>query len=129
MYDPVHSEQVTTPLSGMQGKIADKYTIIPQYQGNYTIKGLTFSYFDLSTKTYKTITSNDIVIKVLDGPTSSDSSVAATPGAVTNKQAVKSTNQFRFIALKTQLHSTHKEDFFGSGLFYTLLFLPFLFFL
>lgn len=127
MYDPVHSEQVTTPLSGMQGKIADKYTIIPQYQGNYTIKGLTFSYFDLSTKTYKTITSNDIVIKVLDGPTSSDSSVAATPGAVTNKQAVKSTNQFRFIALKTQLHSTHKEDFFGSGLFYTLLFLPFLF--
>lgn len=127
MYDPVHSEQVTTPLSGMQGKIADKYTIIPQYQGNYTIKGLTFSYFDLSTKTYKTITSNDIVIKVLDGPTSSDSSVAATPGATTNKQAVKSTNQFRFIALKTQLHSTHKEDFFGSGLFYTFLFLPFLF--
>lgn len=127
MYDPVHSEQVTTPLSGMQGKIADKYTIIPQYQGNYTIKGLTFSYFDLSTKTYKTITSNDIVIKVLDGPTSSDPSVATTPGATTNKQAVKSTNQFRFIALTTQLQAMHKEHFFGSGLFYTLLFLPFLF--
>lgn len=127
MYDPVHNEQVSTPLSGMQGKISDKYTIIPQYQGNYTIKGLSFSYFDLATKSYKTITSKDIVIKVLDGPTSSDPAVAATPGSGTTKQAVKSTNQFGFIALKTQLKPIHKDDFFGSGLFYTLLFLPFLF--
>lgn len=127
MYDPVHNEQVSTPLTGMQGKISDKYTIIPQFQGNYTIKGLSFSYFDLSTKSYKTITSKDIVIKVLDGPTSSDSAVASSSQAGVAKQAVKSTNQFRFIALATNLKAIHKEDFFGSGLFYTLVLLPFLF--
>lgn len=126
MYDPVHKEQVSTPLSGMQGKISDKYTIIPQYQGNYTIKGLTFSYFDLSSKTYKTVTSKDIIIKVLDGPTSSDTAVAKDDSGVA-KQAVKSTDQFRFIALKTNLKSSRKEDFFGSALFYTLVFLPFIF--
>lgn len=126
MYDPVHKEQVSTPLSGMQGKISDKYTIIPQYQGNYTIKGLSFSYFDLSTKSYKTITSKDIVIKVLDGPTSATATASSgDPGVA--KQAVKSTDQFRFIALKTNLKSTAKDDFFGSGLFYTLLFLPLFF--
>lgn len=126
MYDPVHKEQVSTPLSGMQGKISDKYTIIPQYQGNYTIKGLSFSYFDLSTKSYKTVTSKDIVIKVLDGPTSATATASSEDSGVA-KQAVKSTDQFRFIALKTNLKSTAKDDFFGSGLFYTLLFLPLLF--
>lgn len=126
MYDPVHKEQVSTPLSGMQGKISDKYTIIPQYQGNYTIKGLSFSYFDLSTKSYKTITSKDIMIKVLDGPTSATATASSGDSGVA-KQAVKSTDQFRFIALKTNLKSTAKDDFFGSGLFYTLLFLPLLF--
>ncbi len=126
MYDPVHKEQVSTPLSGMQGKISDKYTIIPQYQGNYTIKGLSFSYFDLSTKSYKTVTSKDIVIKVLDGPTSATATASSEDSGVA-KQAVKSTDQFKFIALKTNLKSTSKDDFFGSGLFYTLLFLPLLF--
>jgi hypothetical protein len=28
-------EQVNTPLSGMAGKIADSYTIVPQYKGSY----------------------------------------------------------------------------------------------
>ncbi len=53
MYDPVHSENVTTPLSGMQGKIADKYTLIPQYKGNYPVKAMSFSYFDPSVGRYE----------------------------------------------------------------------------
>ena len=42
MYDPVHKENVTTPLSGMAGSISDMYTIIPQFKGNYPIQPLTF---------------------------------------------------------------------------------------
>ncbi|HQK40447.1 MAG TPA: BatD family protein, partial [Flavobacterium alvei] len=57
MYDPVHDEKINTTLSGMSGKIADKYTIIPQFKGKYPIKPLQFSYFDLGSGTYKTITS------------------------------------------------------------------------
>jgi hypothetical protein len=47
--EAVHSEQVNTPLSGMAGKIADSYTIVPQYKG-YPIKPIKFTYFDLDTK-------------------------------------------------------------------------------
>jgi hypothetical protein len=50
MYEAVHSEQVNTPLSGMAGKIADSYTIVPQYKGSYPIKPIKFTYFDLDTK-------------------------------------------------------------------------------
>ena len=47
MYDPVHSEQVQTPLSGMNGSISDNYTLIPQFKSKYPIKPIQFSYFDL----------------------------------------------------------------------------------
>lgn len=127
MYDPVHTETVNTPLSGMTGNIADKYTIIPQYKGNYPIKPMSFSYFDLGSGTYKTITSPEIMIKVLDGPESETPAVASsdsTTGA--NKRTISASAQFQFIKLKTNLVSTKKDDFFGSNLFYGLLFAPLL---
>jgi hypothetical protein len=124
MYDPVHNEQVSTPLSGMTGKISDKYAIIPQYKGKYPIKPMIFTYFDLGSQSYKTITSPEIMINVLEGPMAADNVVAATPGDT--KKAILSSAQFKFIKLKTELTSMKHKDFYGSTLFYTLLFLPFL---
>lgn len=125
MYDAVHDEKVNTSLSGMSGKISDSYTIIPQYKGNYPIKPLQFSYFDLGSRTYKTLSSSNIIINVLDGPTvSNDIATSSTPGIV--KNSISYSEQFKFIKLKSNLKAIHKEAFFGSNLFYTLLFLPFL---
>ena len=124
MYDPEHTENVTTPLSGMTGSITDKYTIIPQYKGNYKIKPLTFSYFDLATKRYKTISSGEIVINVLDGP-----GIAASPNVAQSevaKNKIETAKSFAYIKQKTTLKSAEKDDFLGSGLFYSLLILPFL---
>ena len=119
MYDPVHDEKVTTSLAGMSGKISDKYTIIPQYKGKYAIKPMEFSYFDLNSGSYKTITSKEIMIDVLDGP----SPEATTSN--TSKNVIAKTEQFKYIKLKTTLVSTAKNDFYGSDLFYGLLLLPF----
>ena len=124
MYDPVHSEQVSTPLSGMSGKISDKYAIITQYKGKYPIKPMTFTYFDLGSQSYKTVTSPEIMINVLEGPNAGDNSVAATSD--TKKAAVLSSAQFKFIKLKTDLISMKQNDFYGSTLFYLLTLLPFL---
>lgn len=122
MYDPVHKENVTTPLSGMSGKISDTYTIVPSYKGDYPIKPMSFSYFDLKTGRYRTITSDEITIKVLDGPTASSPAVAQAPG----KQEVLRSDQFQFIKLKTTLQPRNKARFLGSGTFYALLIAPFL---
>lgn len=124
IYDPVHSDKVNTSLSGMSGKITDSYSIIPQFKGNYPIKPMQFSYFDLGSGTYKTITSPEIMINVLDGPTANNQVTTVTPGV--SKNIISSSEQFKFIKLKTNLLSTEKEDFFGSKTFYGLLFLPFL---
>ena len=124
MYDPVHDENVTTPLTGMTGRISDKYTIIPQYKGNYQIKPMSFTYFDLGSNSYKTITSEPITINVLDGP-SAASSEKANPNDVV-KTKFEAAKSFAYIKQKTSLQPMKKDDFLGSGLFYSLVFLPFL---
>lgn len=124
MYDAVHSEQVNTPLSGMAGKISDSYTIVPQYRGNYPIKPLKFTYFDLDSKTYKTLSSPEIMINILDGPLPTDATVAS--GADANKNATDKVEEFKFIKLKSNFLTINKKDFFGSTLFYGLFFFPFL---
>nr|WP_294927638.1 BatD family protein [uncultured Flavobacterium sp.] len=120
MYDPVHDEKVSTSLAGMSGKISDKYTIIPQYKGKYAIKPMEFSYFDLNSGSYKTITSPEIMIDVLDGPMQAEA-VASN----TSKNVISKSDQFKYIKPKTVLVSTAKDDFYGSDLYYSLLLLPF----
>ncbi|MBP6758823.1 MAG: protein BatD [Flavobacterium sp.] len=124
MYDPVHDEKVNTTLAGMSGKISDNYTIIPQFKGNYPIKPMQFSYFDLGSGKYKTISSPEIMINVLDGPSANDQVATTTPGVA--KNTISSSEQFKFIKLKSTLVSMKEDDFLGSNLFYGLLFLPFL---
>lgn len=124
LYDPVHNEKIQTPLSGMNGQISDLYTIIPQFKGNYPIKPMSFSYFDLGSGTYKTITSPEIMIHVLDGPSAAENAVVTNSGV--SKMRVSAGEQFHFIKLKTNLSDIKEDDFFGSTLFDTLMILPFL---
>ncbi|MES2486270.1 MAG: BatD family protein [Bacteroidota bacterium] len=121
MYDPEHKENVKTPLTGMTGSISDVYTIVPSAKGKYPVKPLSFSWFDLTTGTYKTITSDEIMINVLKVDANAGDNVP-----VSQKQKLDPGEQFRFIALSTNLQSQQKDDFFGSGLFYALLALPLL---
>lgn len=119
LFDPEHTENVATPISGMTGSIADKYTIIPNEKGTFVIKPIAFSYFDLTSNSYKTITSNQIVLNVAQGK---NNAVASNSNKV--EDSVK--KSFAFIKQKTTLENIKPDDFLGSGLFYGLLFLPFM---
>lgn len=121
MYDPVHDEKVTTSLAGMSGKISDKYTIIPQYKGKYAIKPMEFSYFDLNSGSYKTITSPEIMIDVLDGPMQAEAAASNS-----SKNVIAKSEQFKYIKSRTSLIPIAKDDFYGSDLYYGLLLLPFI---
>ncbi|NRS88712.1 hypothetical protein HNQ02_001630 [Flavobacterium sp. 7E] len=123
MYDPVHDENVNTSLAGMSGKMSDSYTIVPQYKGNYPVKPIRFSYFDLGSGTYKTIVSPEIMINVLNGPTDTRAADSLSANAGKNDVNIE---QFKYIKLKTELKPTNSDDFFGSKLYLLLLLLPFL---
>jgi len=127
MYDPLSKKKINVSLSGMQGNISDKYTIIPQYQGKYSIKSIHFSYFDLTTETYKTLSSQEIIIDMIDGPISEESEQNTTNQInLSTQNEISTADSFRFIALKTNLQPIQKPDFLFSKPFYFWLSLPLL---
>lgn len=123
VYEPEHSENVTTTMAGMQGYIQDSYTIVPQYKGNYPIQPISFSFFDPKTEKYRTITSQEINIDVENGPLTAQKSSA---GQDHKKQVVLSNENFKYIKLEAHLKSISQEPFFKSTLFWTLLGSPIL---
>ena len=127
VYEPEHSENVRTNLSGMQGKISDTYTIVPQYKGKYPMPELSFSYFDIKTKSYKRLTSDEIILDVVNGPSSVPTNTESNQALNSNKQSVNtSSSAFSFIKTNSNWLPIGKEPFFKSTLFWCLLLIPFL---
>ncbi len=127
VYEPEHVENVRTNLKGMQGSISDSYTVVPQYKGKYPIPSISFSYFDLKTETYKRLSSDEIIIDVLDGPSNNSNSDTSEANSNNAKQRVVLNNdQFAFIKTKTNLTSKKASHFFKTQQFWMLLLLPFL---
>jgi hypothetical protein len=119
VFEPKHNEEVNTPLSGMVGKISDTYTIVPQAKGKYPIKPLMFSYFDLKSNSYKTITTEEFIIDVIDGP-----GLATVASNDIEKQDITKSETFQFINRKTSFEPVNKSTPFGSKMYYSLLLLP-----
>lgn len=127
VYEPEHNENVRTNLSGMQGSISDSYTVVPQYKGKYPIPSISFSYFDLKTESYKRLSSDEIVINVLSGPTNNATTENNVPSGHVGKQAVVLNNdQFAFIKTQTDFHPIDNSYFFKTKWFWGLLLMPFL---
>lgn len=121
MYSPERIENVTTTLNGKQGSIIDSYTIVPTRKGQYPIKPLNFSYFDPQSETYKSLSSQEIVIDVEEGPATGGSAVAGN----TRQSVNLPSEQFRFIKTNTNLKPLDQQAFFRSWTFWGSLFLPF----
>jgi hypothetical protein len=120
MYEPERKENVRTGISGMTGDISESYTVIPQFKGNYPIRPISFSYFDPKTERYTTISSKEIVLKVENGPVTSESnSVNETNNS--KKEVTLSKEQFKYIKLNANLEPISNEPFFKSALFWSLL--------
>ncbi|APY08278.1 BatD protein [Winogradskyella sp. J14-2] len=126
VYEPEHNENVRTGLGGMQGSISDTYTIVPQYRGKYPIPPISFSYFDLKSETYKRITSDEIIIDVVNGPIASVENSKNTVASNTKQTVKPSANTFAFIKTTSNWESMTKKSFFKSTSFWCLLLLPFL---
>ena len=124
VYEPEHSESVSTTIGGMQGSITESYTIVPQFKGTYPVNPISFSFFDPKSEKYRTITSKEFTIEVENGPISS--ATAATGSTDPQKQVVLSKDNFKYIKLDANLNPISQEAFFKSALFWSLLGGPFL---
>ena len=120
VYEPVRNENIRTVRTGMTGSITETYTVVPQFKGNYPIRPLSFSYFDPKTETYKSISSNEIIINVENGPVTAQQ-VVSTDDVNGEQLDVPSKEQFRYIKLDSDLEPIVQVSFFESTLFWSLL--------
>jgi hypothetical protein len=123
VYEPTRNDNIKTQTSGMTGTVSENYTVVPQFKGNYPLRPITFSYFDPKTETYKTLSSQEIVIEVENGPVTA----VKEPNTNNSKQPVAlESDQFKYIKLEANLEPIKKENFFKSKLFWGIMGAPFI---
>ncbi|HRH63812.1 MAG TPA: BatD family protein [Bacteroidia bacterium] len=120
-YDAKINDKISTTTSGVSGSRTFDYLLIPRHSGKYQLPPISFSYFDISKKSYVTLNSPDFTLDVEKG-TANETEAGTT--VITAKEDVKILgNDIRYIKTKTNLQKTG-NDFFGSTKFYMLLLLP-----
>lgn len=64
-FDPEIDNHLSYKRDGISGNIVYNYVLIPTFYGNYTIPSYSFTYFDLISESYKTLSTGDLNIEVL----------------------------------------------------------------
>jgi hypothetical protein len=125
VYEPVRDNKIAVNIKGMNGFINDTYTVIPQYKGSYPIRPISFSYFDPPSKSYKTVSSDEIIIQVENGPIPNQPNKVKDDAS--NENSISLVNdQFKYIKTSTKLISINRPVFFKTSLFWYLTGIPFL---
>ena len=116
VYDLKVTNNFNITKNGLSGTFDVEYLAIPRHAGTFTIPAIEFTYFDLKTKTYKTLKSDSYTLKVAKGEGNADQVVAN----FTSKESVKVLGlDIRFIKLgDTSLKQ--KGNFFYGTMAYCL---------
>ena len=119
--DPEVANNTKVSQSGVTGTKTIKYNAIPRYAGDFTIPKAEFSYFDVKSGTYKTLTTDEYQLHVVQGPAGSGSNTPAVVNA-TNKEDIRFLGKdIRYI--KTDTANFHKGDFFFGTFGYLLFYI------
>lgn len=128
VYDPKVDNQVRLTREGLTGNKVIEYLAIPRHAGTYKIPGVSFSYFDIRSKSYKTLKTEEYVINVEKGAGNADQVIAN----FTNKEDLKVLGEdIRYIKQNEVTLQPKGSFFYGSmtyWLFYIILALAFIIF-
>ncbi len=122
VYEPERKENINTNISGMSGDVTVNYTVVPAFRGVYPLPNVNFSYFNLKTNSYQTISSESISIDVTDGPVNN----AASEDLRTKPKTTSNTEAFSGFKNQTTLQPILTQKFFNSKSFWTWLLVPLL---
>ena len=108
VYDPKVDNQFELTTAVLSGTKTIEFLAIPRHAGNFTVPPVKFTYFDLKSGSYKTLTTEAYQLTVEKGEGNADQVIAD----FTNKESVKMlAKDIRFIKLgDTKLQ--HRCDFF-----------------
>ena len=121
VYDPKVDNQVRSTKEGLTGNKVIEYLAIPRHAGTYKIPGVSFSYFDIRSKSYKTLNTEDYVINVEKGAGNADQVIAN----FTNKEDLKVLGEdIRYIKQNEVTFQPKGSFFYGSMSYWLFYIIP-----
>jgi hypothetical protein len=97
VYDPKVDNKFTLKAGGLSGNKVIEYLAIPRYNGNYTIPGVEFTYFDIKSGAYKTLQTPEYTLNVAKGE---GSGAAVSTGYVSKEELRLLGQDIRYIDLQ-----------------------------
>ena len=128
VYDPKVETNIKVTTSGATGSKTIEYMAIPRYAGDFEIPVINFSYFDIKSGTYKTLTAGPYKLHVEKG----EGGEGAGPvvSNFSNKESVKYLGQdIRYLKIKGITFISKNEIFFGSFMYIMCYLIPALLFI
>ena len=121
VYDPKVDNQVRLTKEGLTGNKVIEYLAIPRHAGTYKIPGVSFSYFDIRSKSDKTLNTEDYVINVEQGAGNADQVIAN----FTNKEDLKVLGEdIRYIKQNEVTFQPKGSFFYGSMSYWLFYIIP-----
>lgn len=125
VYDPKVDNNIKITPNGASGSRSIEYLAIPRFGGEFDIKGVEFSWFDPSSKSYKTTKTPDYTVSV-EGVADQTQVVAS--GPISNKESVRNLgSDIRHIHSGVDLQEKG-SGFYGTPAFYAGYLIPILVF-
>ncbi len=119
VYDPKVDNKFRLTNAGLSGNKVIEYLAIPRNSGVYNIPSIKFSYFDIKSHSYKTVTTEKYELHVDKGVGNGEQTIAN----FTNKEDLKILNEdIRFIKLG-EAKLRHRGTFFWGSTMYWLLYI------
>jgi hypothetical protein len=122
-FDPKVTNDISNTSVGMTGTKTFEYLIIPRHAGNFTIPAVTLSYFDITTRSYKQLTSAPITLQVERG-SQSDIAATTTPYSANREEVKFLGKDIRYIKTDSTPLKPRGTFLYGSMLYVLLFILP-----
>ncbi|MFZ4399972.1 MAG: BatD family protein [Bacteroidales bacterium] len=125
-YDPKVNDNINKSDNGISGTKTFDYLIIPRTEGIFTIKPVTFTYFDLNKGKYVTLSSPEYTLKVAKG----DGKQSSASLTSVNQEDIKYIgSDIEHIKIKPMNLNIKGVHFFLSELYYFLCLIPLILFI
>ena len=121
IYDPKVDNKFNLTREGLSGSKVIEYLAIPRHAGTYTIPAIEFVYFDLKSKTYKTLKTDPYTLNVAKG----EGNASQVVSNFTSKEDLKVLGKdIRYIKTGDTNLTPKGNYFFGSTSYYMWYIIP-----
>ncbi|MBR5971773.1 MAG: protein BatD [Paludibacteraceae bacterium] len=124
IYDPTVESKVNTKGDEVSGHKTIEYLTIPRYAGTYEIPAATFSYFDLKTKSYKTLKTEAYTLQVEKGANDNGGNTTVVSNFGTKEDVKYLGKDIHFINTKDTSIKKSSKPLFGSTGYYLWFIIP-----